>query len=47
MGKMKELVIEVCEEYESGLSIEDISNLHGVSIDYVINILKQFSLHYG
>ena len=44
MGKMKELVIEVCELYdEQGLTIMEIVNTTGLSEEEVIEVLSNYS----
>lgn len=43
MSKTKDWILTIIEEYESGISIPDIANLHGMSIDEVENILERFS----
>jgi predicted AAA+ superfamily ATPase len=42
MGKMKELILSVCEDYQNGMSIQKIANAYGISTDEVRNIIETY-----
>jgi hypothetical protein len=42
MGKFKGIIVGVCEDYESGLSVYSISKSYGLPMCEVADILKKF-----
>jgi hypothetical protein len=42
MSKMKDLIVEIVDQYRSGISVPQISNFTGLPMDVVFDILKRY-----
>lgn len=46
MSAVKNLIIDVCEQYEGGQSIEDIARITGFSAPAITDILNEYCEQY-
>ena len=42
MGKFKGIIVGVCEDYESGISVYSLSQSYGLTMCEVVDILRKF-----
>ena len=42
MGKFKGIIVGVCEDYESGISVYSLSQAYGLPMCEVVDILRKF-----
>ena len=42
MGKIKEQLMDILELYENGMTIQQIADIHGMTYEYVENIIRQY-----
>jgi Mor family transcriptional regulator len=42
--KIKTYILQICEDYNNGMTINDLSIKYSISVDQVITILRQHDL---
>jgi hypothetical protein len=46
MSKMKDLVIGICEDYQSSMSLQDIASKYDMSVTQAMKVVQDFGFGY-